>query len=36
MIRNLILFADDTSLSIRKNNNIDLTNQFNIGRKFLI
>ena len=25
--RNLILFADDTSLSIRKNNNIDLTNQ---------
>ena len=25
--RNLILFADDTSLSIRKNNNIELTNQ---------
>ena len=25
--RNLILFADDTSLSIRKNNNIDLSNQ---------
>ena len=25
--RNLILFADDTFLSIRKNNNIDLTNQ---------
>ena len=23
----MILFADDTSLSIRKNNNIDLTNQ---------
>ena len=26
--RNLILFADDISLCIRKNNNIDLTNQF--------
>ena len=25
--RNLILFAGDTSLSIRKNNNIDLTNE---------